>query len=244
MEVLPQSNSSLDSNNFFVVNAPRQAGKSYSRIVVDTTEDGKIRLSRLMTMVDVYKALELGGLSEVERRQKLYVERDKELLLEYNKNYEKQLRSITGSFTTATNNVFAVATETTYGTAIEPERPITMEESKMTTRAQAEALAAQAAEMLAELDRKENLYGVDNYENGTILYLDSKFIRDGVKSKTVYNFAIVKANSFWYVSGPVFGGRRFTWDQLIEWFEGPTVFIVRMGFATRDRGFIKNGKAR
>jgi len=112
------------------------------------------------------------------------------------------------------------------------------------TREQAEALAAQAAQALQIVNEREEKFGVDDYKNGDIVAADIKWLKrnqcgsdNEFKRQRTYNYAFIKADGYWYSSGPRAGGQRFTWDELVNWLQ--TRYIVRMNDVTKEKPFIK-----
>lgn len=122
------------------------------------------------------------------------------------------------------------------------ELQLITEGTKMSmTKQQAMALAEEAARALEEINKFEQLFGIDDYANGTILYADVKFrgasTVDWKKSARTYNYAFIKANGYWYSSGPRAGGVQFSWESLTNWLN--SVYIIRMGITVKNRPFIK-----
>ncbi len=125
----------------------------------------------------------------------------------------------------------------------------TRKEEKIMNRSEAEALAAKAAEALAQVEKIEALFGKDDdYKDGDIIYAEIKFLdtrtteptKAQLRRYTTYNYAFIKANGYWYSSGPRAQGETFTWDRLIAWWS--TVYIVKMRNVTKGSFKIKNNQ--
>ena len=125
----------------------------------------------------------------------------------------------------------------------------TRKEEKIMNRSEAEALAAKAAEALAQVEKIEALFGKDDdYKNGDIIYAEIKFLdtrtteptKAQLRRYTTYQYAFIKANGYWYSSGPRAQGETFTWDRLLSWWS--TVYIVKMRNVTKGSFKIKNNQ--
>lgn len=134
--------------------------------------------------------------------------------------------------------------EETYGILKE-----TRKEEKIMNRSEAEALVAKAAEALAQVEKIETLFGKDDdYKDGDIIYAEIKFLdtrtteptKAQLRRYTTYQYAFIKANGYWYSSGPRARGETFTWDRLIAWWS--TVYIVKMRNVTKGSFKIKNNQ--
>lgn len=134
--------------------------------------------------------------------------------------------------------------EETYGIPKE-----TRKEEKIMNRSEAEALVAKAAEALAQVEKIETLFGKDDdYKDGDIIYAEIKFLdtrtteptKAQLRRYTTYQYAFIKANGYWYSSGPRARGETFTWDRLIAWWS--TVYIVKMRNVTKGSFKIKNNQ--
>lgn len=108
------------------------------------------------------------------------------------------------------------------------------------TRANAEALALHAAELLAKVDAREHMYGTDDcYKNGNGFYADIKYDN----SETIYTYYFLKANNFWYSTGHTSTAfKRGTFDELVEWLETRKGVIVSMGLLKMGKAFVRNGE--
>jgi hypothetical protein len=70
------------------------------------------------------------------------------------------------------------------------------------------------------LDLKLNLveqYGADVYENGVVIKFSKRFAADRQMDypERVYNYAGLKTNNQWYLTGKLLGFSRGTWDNLV-----------------------------
>ena len=125
----------------------------------------------------------------------------------------------------------------------------TRKEEKIMNRTEAEALVAKAAEALAQVEKIEALFGKDDdYKNGDIIYAEIKFLdtrtteptKAQLRRYTTYQYAFIKANGYWYSSGPRAQGETFTWDRLLSWWS--TVYIMKMRNVTKGSFKIKNNQ--
>lgn len=125
----------------------------------------------------------------------------------------------------------------------------TRKEEKIMNRSEAEALVAKAAEALARVEKIESLFGKDDdYKDGDIIYAEIKFLdtrtteptKAQLRRYTTYKYAFIKANDYWYSSGPRAQGETFTWDRLLSWWS--TVYIVKMRNVTKGNFKIKNNQ--
>ncbi|GAK61762.1 hypothetical protein U27_02591 [Candidatus Vecturithrix granuli] len=115
------------------------------------------------------------------------------------------------------------------------------------SRAQAEALAAQAAKALEIVNERDKKFGEDIYNDGDILYADVKWCKreDSVsesafKRQRIYKYAFIKSGGSWYSSGPRSSGVMFTWDQLVNFLSQR--YLVRFGGVTRQKARVRKDK--
>lgn len=160
----------------------------------------------------------------------------------YSSPYEAFIETITTN-STCTYDELKMKIESIYG------RQKTREEEKIMNRTEAEALVAKAAEALAQVEKIETLFGKDDdYKDGDIIYAEIKFLdthtteptKAQLRRYTTYQYAFIKANGYWYSSGPRAMGETFTWDRLIAWWS--TVYIVKMRNVTKGSFKIKNNQ--
>ncbi len=78
-------------------------------------------------------------------------------------------------------------------------------------------LARDLEEVEAKLDLAHG-FGDDEYEEHAVIRFDKTL---GYTHAT-YAYAAIKCKGYWYISGPVGGGKAFTWEELIAWLLGGT----------------------
>jgi hypothetical protein len=104
---------------------------------------------------------------------------------------------------------------------------IEMKEQSMNRTEIIEKRIADLEREAAELKR----FGPDIYEDGEVLVFSTRFGKAKGEG-TKYSFAALKAGGRWYLTGPMYGGRAYSWDDLVSFWRASKVRSVKVVMAT------------
>jgi hypothetical protein len=74
------------------------------------------------------------------------------------------------------------------------------------------------------ISNRMSVFGEDNFTSHTIIAFTDKLS---------YSYCAIKVAGYWYLSGPVNGGKKLTWEQLCN-----DYFSVNFGFRTMITGLV------
>lgn len=88
----------------------------------------------------------------------------------------------------------------------------------MTRITRTEALRQEALLLLERANQLDSRpeEPIEDEDGAAVVWFRKRF-RTGPSTR--YTYAAVKAKGRWYVSGANLSGRRFTWDELLDWIE-------------------------